>query len=95
MSIELAVAWAASLFGCVGWVLWWSEAGRRALEVLEGQLAGPGAWLAFGRAPLADIACYPYVKRAPEGGLALDPYPQVQAWLERCEALPGWIEMDP
>ena len=69
--------------------------GKLALDVLEGQLTKTGAWLALGRATLADIACYPYVKRAPEGDLPLEPYPQVEAWLARCEALPGWIVMDP
>lgn len=68
--------------------------GRTALEVLEWQLSKTGDWLALGRATLADIACYPYVKRAPEGDLPLEPYPQVRAWLARCEALPGWIELD-
>ena len=69
--------------------------GKKALAVLERQLSNTGDWLALGRATLADIACYPYVKRAPEGDLPLTPYPQVEAWLARCEALPGWIEMDP
>ncbi len=69
--------------------------GRMALEVLERQLSRTGDWLALGRASQADIACYPYVKRAPEGHVPLDPYPQVEAWLARCETLPGWIEMDP
>lgn len=68
---------------------------RTALNVLEDQLSRTGDWLALGRATLADIACYPYVKRAPEGNLPLDDYPAVRAWLARCENLPGWIEMDP
>ena len=69
--------------------------GRSALEILELQLSKTEDWLALRRATLADIACYPYVKRAPEGGLPLDQYPLVCGWLARCEALPGWIEMDP
>ena len=69
--------------------------GKKALDILEWHLAKTNGWLALGRATIADIACYPYVKRAPEGDLPLDPYPRVQAWLSRCEALPGWIEMDP
>jgi len=44
---------------------------------------------------IADIACYPYVKRAPEGNLPLNTYPNMNSWLARCEALPGRIEMDP
>ena len=51
-------------------------------------------WLALDRPTIADIACYPYVKRAPEGGLSLAEYPAVKAWLKRCEALPGWLKLD-
>jgi len=69
--------------------------GKLALDVLEQQLSRTGDWLALGRATLAEIACYPYVKRAPEGDLPLDDYPAIRGWLARCEALPGWIEMDP
>lgn len=69
--------------------------GKMALDVLEWQLSKTGDWLALGRATLADIACYPYVKRAPEGDLPLDPYPHVEEWLARCEALPNWLELDP
>lgn len=69
--------------------------GKLALDVLEQQLSRTGDWLALGRATLAEIACYPYVKRAPEGDLPLDDHPAVRSWLARCEALPGWIEMDP
>jgi glutathione S-transferase len=64
--------------------------GREALTVLEGHLAGH-RWLALDRPTIADIACYPYVSLAPEGGLALEDYPSVVSWLKRFEALPGWI----
>ena len=70
------------------------EDGRTALNVLERQLSKSGHWLALGHATLADIACYPYVKRAPEGDLPLEDYPAIRAWLSRCEALPGWISID-
>jgi glutathione S-transferase len=42
---------------------------------------------------LADVALYSYVFLAPEGNFALDAYPQVQAWLARIEALPGFVPM--
>ena len=67
--------------------------GRMALEVLARHLQVHD-WLAVGRPTIADIACYPYVKRAREGGFMLDAYPPVIAWLKRCEALPGWIKLD-
>ncbi len=65
--------------------------GREALTVLEGQLAGC-EWLAASHPTIADIACYPYVSLAPEGGVALDGHENVVAWLRRVEALPGWIK---
>jgi glutathione S-transferase len=49
-------------------------------------LAGPAA-------TLADIANYAYVAHAPEGSVALDAYPNVCGWLERVEALPGFVPM--
>lgn len=67
--------------------------GRKALDALTWRLAEHD-WLALNRPTIADIACYPYVKRAPEGGLSLDAYPAVTAWLKRCEALPGWLKLD-
>ena len=67
--------------------------GRKALEILEARLED-NEWLALARPTIADLACYPYVKRAPEGRIALEPHPGVIAWLQRCEALPGWLPLD-
>ena len=67
--------------------------GRKALDTLTWRLAEHD-WLALNRPTIADIACYPYVKRAPEGGLSLATYPAVTAWLKRCERLPGWLKLD-
>jgi glutathione S-transferase len=66
--------------------------GRKGLEVMERRLSA-NDWLALDHATIADIACYPYVKRAPQGDIPLEPYPGVKAWLARCEALPGWVEL--
>lgn len=44
---------------------------------------------------IADLAVYTYVAHAPEGGIALAPYPQIRAWLARVEALPGFVAMPP
>jgi glutathione S-transferase len=42
---------------------------------------------------LADVANYAYVARAPEGGIGLDGYPFLRAWLGRIEATPGFVGM--
>ncbi|EKE78991.1 glutathione S-transferase family protein [Oceanibaculum indicum] len=44
-------------------------------------------------ATIADVALYSYTRRAPEGGIALKPYPHIRAWLSRIEALPGFVPM--
>ncbi|RME35061.1 MAG: glutathione S-transferase family protein [Gammaproteobacteria bacterium] len=67
--------------------------GRRGLTVLEGRLQEQ-PWLAADHPTIADIACYPYVALAPEGGLALDDRPAIRAWLARIEALPGYVPME-
>jgi glutathione S-transferase len=48
-------------------------------------------WLAGAHATLADVALYSYVARAPEGDIDLSSYPRIRAWLERIEALPGFV----
>lgn len=56
-------------------------------RVLETQ-----SWIAGTAEPsIADIALYSYVERAPEGNVSLSPYPEIRAWLQRLEALPGFV----
>lgn len=62
------------------------------LPQLEAHLAGR-QWLVGDRVTLADLSCYAYVACAPEGGIALRPYPVVKSWLQRVEALPGFIAL--
>jgi glutathione S-transferase len=64
----------------------------RVLGLMEGELAARD-WLAGATPTIADIACYSYVAHAPEGGIALEPYPRVQAWIARVQALPGFVPM--
>jgi len=45
------------------------------------------------RPTIADIAVYAYIAHAPEGGVSLDPYPNLRAWLRRVEALPHFVPM--
>jgi len=65
---------------------------RQLFDTMERHLAGRD-WLAADHATIADIAMYTYTAHAPEGGIALEPWPKLQAWLGRVEALPGFIGM--
>jgi len=51
------------------------------------------AYLAAAHPTIADLACYSYIAQAPEGGVALESYPAVRAWLRRIEALPRFRAM--
>lgn len=63
--------------------------GHAALALMEARLAA-SPWLA-GEAPtLADLALYPYSRRADEGGFDLGRYPALRDWFARVEALPGY-----
>lgn len=42
---------------------------------------------------IADIALYSYTAHADEGGVSLEPYAGVRAWLARVERLPGFTPM--
>lgn len=62
------------------------------LKVYESELTSK-PFLLGSEVSLADIANYTYVAHSPEGGFALDAYPHVRAWLQRIEALPGFVGM--
>ncbi len=62
------------------------------LALIEERLQS-SPWLAMGRATLADIACYPYVALAPEGGIDLKAYPAIRKWIGRIGELPGYVPM--
>jgi glutathione S-transferase len=50
-------------------------------------------WLVGDRPSIADIALYSYTAHAPEGGVSLDPYPNLRNLLHAIEALPGFRPM--
>jgi glutathione S-transferase len=61
-------------------------------NVLGAQLAGR-IFLVGDQPTLADVALYSYIAHAPEGGVSLEPYKEIRAWLRRVEALPGFEGM--
>lgn len=63
---------------------------RQLFAVMEQELAGR-SWLVGEQPTLADLAHYAYVARAPEGGVSLQDYPALRAWLRRIEELPGFV----
>ena len=64
----------------------------RILPLLDARLARH-AWLALERPTIADCAVYPYVDLAPEGGIDLAPWPNIERWFERIKGLPGYRPM--
>lgn len=71
--------------------LW--AAGYRALDALEGHLAGRD-WLVGDGLTLADLALYAYTHVAGEGEFDLSRYRAIPRWLDRVAAEPGHIPID-
>jgi len=67
--------------------------GARAIGAVERHLE-TREWLVGDELTLADIALYAYTHVAPEGGIDLEPYPAVRAWLDRVAAQPGHVAID-
>jgi glutathione S-transferase len=68
------------------------EVASQLFKHLEAHLAAH-PWLAGAHPTIADIALYTYTAHAPEGGVSLQPYAHMRAWLQRVEALPRFIGM--
>lgn len=64
----------------------------RILPLVDAHLASR-RWLALDRPTIADCAVMPYVALAPEGGVSLQPYPNLRQWIGRIKELPGFVAM--
>jgi glutathione S-transferase len=64
------------------------QRGERALETLDRHL-GTAKYLAGAAPTIADIAVFPWIATAEEGGFDIARWPNVQAWAQRVLALPG------
>ncbi|MGY4495391.1 glutathione S-transferase family protein [Pseudomonas sp. TE3610] len=62
------------------------------LKVMDSELTN-SPYLAGPEPTIADVANYSYIAHAPEGNVSLQDYPHVRAWLQRIEALPGFVPM--
>lgn len=66
----------------------------RELEAALFQQRLKGEAFLVGNTPtIADIACFPYVALAPDGGVSLDAYPSIRLWMRAVRSLDGFIEM--
>lgn len=81
-----------ALWGMPGDPVRCAEIAARLLQFMEAHLADR-RYLAAEHPTIADLACCSYVAHAPEGGIPLDAYPAVSAWLKRVESLPGFKAM--
>lgn len=81
--------WLMKLFDAPGDIDAVREQARDTLERIEAHLEGR-RFLAVDRPTIADIANHSYIAMSPSVGLALDAYPNVRAWIERLEKLPGF-----
>jgi glutathione S-transferase len=61
-------------------------------KILDAHLSGR-EWLELDHPTIADIACFPYTALAGEGGISLQPYSHIRAWIERVKKLPRFIPM--
>jgi glutathione S-transferase len=74
------------------------RAAHDAFRVLDDHLTDQeirGAdWVVGGAHPsIADIACFPYVALAGDGGITIEDYHAIRRWLERVKRLPGFTVM--
>lgn len=89
----LARARAVLRFGFDGDLTTAKRDGELALGILDRHLSGCDGWLVGEGPTIADVACYPYVALAAEGGLTLDGKIGIGRWLERIRSLPRYIDI--
>ncbi len=68
------------------------ETASNILNLLDERLKNR-RWLVGNHPTIADVANYAYIAHAPEGGVSLQEYANLRAWLERIESLPGFVPM--
>lgn len=66
------------------------EIAGKACQLIETTLSLQPWLLRHEHPTVADVACYPYLALASDGKWSLEDYPNLQAWLVRFEALPGF-----
>lgn len=70
----------------------WRERGYAELAILEGQLSRQ-EFLTSSQATIADVALYPYVSMAHQGGYDLASFGHIVNWIETMKNLPGYTPL--
>ena len=70
----------------------WHSAGNRALGIIDAHLKAR-TFFVGGRYTIADIAHYPYIAMADQGGYDMARYPHIGAWLERVRRQPRYVPL--
>lgn len=79
----------------LGWAIDYESAvekSYRLLSLMDDHLQ-KREWLATKSVTVADIACYPYLLLASEGGIETQPFSAVCDWMERLESVPNFWPM--
>jgi len=66
--------------------------GHEALRIMDGQLK-QSDYLVGNTMTVADISLFAYTHVAPQGGVSLGDYPNIQRWIQRIEAENGFMKM--
>lgn len=89
---RFAIAIAKKTEGREAEIAAWRAAGDKALGIIDRHLAARAFFVAD-RYTIADIAHYPYISLAHEGGYDMRRYPAIGAWLERVRRQPGYVPL--
>lgn len=65
---------------------------NKVFQVMENTL-GKTPYLTGNQITLADVAAYTYTAHVEEGAVSLDPYPNIQSWIEVIESHPRFVDM--
>lgn len=69
-----------------------AQRSAHALQLFSDRLTGR-EWIALDRPTVADVAAFPGITQAGDGGISLEPYPAVRAWASRMRQLPGFVSL--
>jgi glutathione S-transferase len=89
---RFAISIARKIEGREAEIAAWQAAGNRVLGIINAHLASRTFFVAD-RYTIADIAHYPYISMADQGGYDMTRYPHIAAWTERVRQQPRYVPL--